>query len=418
MGGTGGNVGQGAIATNGVTTVTHATVTLNAFGTPGGAGTGTGGTGGGTGSPGSAGAAGMGGAINAVAQTTLANSIVAANGSPACQGSVINGGHNIVLSDLSCGPGLNADPLLQPLADNGGPTLTRRPAPGSPAIDGVPATGAGCAATDQRLVLRPAGLGCDVGAYELAPPGLTVLDATAITLGSATLQGMVNPNARASSYHFEYGPTTDFGSSTPTQNLPAGVDPVAVNAAISGLTPSTLYHVRLVGTNADGAATSADHTFTTASQPGSGPSGGSGGDSTPVITLASVSPDVFAVNRKGAAEQLVTARVARGTTFRYSLSEAARVVFTIQRAAKGRKVGTKCVKPARANRRKHACTRYVQPRRFAKASSVGANTKRFSGRIGTRALKPGRYRATLVATNSAGKHSAPKRLKFRVVKPR
>jgi CSLREA domain-containing protein len=387
-GGSGGTGGQGALATNGLTTVTHATVTANSLGQGGAAGSG-------TGSPGSAGAAGTAGAINALAQTTLANSIVAANGSPACQGPVTNAAHNISLSDPTC-PGLDADPLLAPLADNGGPTLTRRPGAGSPAIDAVPATGAGCAATDQRLVLRPVGLGCDIGAYELAPPGLTVGDAADITLESATLHGMVNPNARVSSYHFEYGPTADYGSSTPQQDLPAGVDPVAVNAAITGLTPGTTYHVRLVGTNADGAAASADHTFTTASPPGGGPGGGGGGDTTaPVFLSASLKPKTFAVNRKGAREKLVAAKVKRGTTFRYRLSEAARVVFTIQR---------------------HKGKRFVQAKRFAKVSKAGANTKKFSGRIGKRALKPGRYRATLVATDAAKNRSKPKRLLFKVVR--
>jgi hypothetical protein len=57
-----------------------------------------------------------------------------------------------------------ADPLLQPLADNGGPTRTMAPGTGSPAIDkGV---SAGCAAIDQRWVPRPQGSGCDIGAVE------------------------------------------------------------------------------------------------------------------------------------------------------------------------------------------------------------------------------------------------------------
>jgi CSLREA domain-containing protein len=386
-GGTGGTGGQGALATNGVTTLTHATVTANGLGQGGAAGNGTGG-------PGSAGAAGTAGAISALAQTALANSIVAANGSPACLGTVTNGGHDISLSDITC-PGVNADPLLAPLADNGGPTLTRRPAAESPAIDLVPATGAGCAPTDQRLVLRPFGSGCDVGAYELAPPSLVVADATGISLDSATLQGTVNPNARASSYRFEYGPTTDYGSSTPQQDLPAGVDPVAVSAAITGLTPGTTYHVRLVGTNADGAAASADHTVTTASQPGGGPGGGGGDTTAPAFLSASMKPKSFAVNRKGGRETLVTAKVKRGTTFRYRLSEAARVVFTIQRR-KGK--------------------RFVQAKRFAKQSKAAANSKKFSGRIGKGTLKPGRYRATLVATDAAKNRSKPKRLTFRIVR--
>jgi hypothetical protein len=58
----------------------------------------------------------------------------------------------------------------------------------------------------------------------------------------------------------------------------------------------------------------------------------------------------------------------------------------------------------------------VQAKRFAKQSKAGANRKRFSGRIGKRALKPGRYRATLVATDAAKNRSKPKRLLFKVVR--
>jgi hypothetical protein len=58
------------------------------------------------------------------------------------------------------------DPLLGPLADNGGPTLTRALLEGSPAIDAVPT--ANCTLeTDQRGVTRPQGAACDIGAFEL-----------------------------------------------------------------------------------------------------------------------------------------------------------------------------------------------------------------------------------------------------------
>jgi hypothetical protein len=66
----------------------------------------------------------------------------------------------------------NTDPLLGSLQANGGPTETMALAPGSPAIDRVPASGAGCPPTDQRGVARPQGGACDIGAFELTvtPP--------------------------------------------------------------------------------------------------------------------------------------------------------------------------------------------------------------------------------------------------------
>ncbi len=57
-----------------------------------------------------------------------------------------------------------ADPLLGPLADHGGLVETVSLLPGSPAVDGA---FAGCHATvDARGAARPAGVRCDVGAFE------------------------------------------------------------------------------------------------------------------------------------------------------------------------------------------------------------------------------------------------------------
>jgi hypothetical protein len=69
----------------------------------------------------------------------------------------------------------SADPLLGALADNGGPTKTQALGVGSPAIGDVPL--ASChATTDERGLPRPdAGdPRCDVGAYEVQQPDLTV----------------------------------------------------------------------------------------------------------------------------------------------------------------------------------------------------------------------------------------------------
>ena len=53
-------------------------------------------------------------------------------------------------------------------ANNGGPTDTLALRAESPARDA--GTNNGCPATDQRLVTRPQGAACDIGAYELVPP--------------------------------------------------------------------------------------------------------------------------------------------------------------------------------------------------------------------------------------------------------
>jgi Right handed beta helix region len=64
------------------------------------------------------------------------------------------------------------DPLLGPLAANGGGTRTLLPQPGSPLIDAIATVscqgnGAAGITADQRGVARPQGPGCDIGAVEV-----------------------------------------------------------------------------------------------------------------------------------------------------------------------------------------------------------------------------------------------------------
>jgi hypothetical protein len=107
-----------------------------------------------------------GGGLGNFGSLTLQNTIMANSSSGTnCGGSVLifDGGGNLTWPDTSC-PGINQDPMLGALANNGGPTQTMALPAGSPAIDA--AVLANCPATDQRGVTRPQGPGCDIGAYE------------------------------------------------------------------------------------------------------------------------------------------------------------------------------------------------------------------------------------------------------------
>jgi hypothetical protein len=111
----------------------------------------------------------------AIARVRLLNTIIANNTSTKGPGNcnvqdmiIQSAGHNLD-SDGTCfltAPGdlPKRNPLLGPLADNGGPTDTQALLAGSPAIDAAAADG--CPQTDQRGVPRPQGAGCDIGAYE------------------------------------------------------------------------------------------------------------------------------------------------------------------------------------------------------------------------------------------------------------
>ena len=87
----------------------------------------------------------------------------------------------------------------------------------------------------------------------------------------------------------------------------------------------------------------------------------------------------------------------RGTRLRYSLSEPARVALRIKRARNGR---------------------YRTIATLTRRGAAGANTIRFTGRVGRRALRPGRYRAVLTATDAAGNRSAPRAIRLRIARVR
>lgn len=87
---------------------------------------------------------------------------------PNCSGSINDDGNNLQFPGSSCGGTIaTADPMLGPLDDNGGITQTKAISEDSPAFnEGNNAT---CEATDQRGVVRPQEIICDIGAYELIP---------------------------------------------------------------------------------------------------------------------------------------------------------------------------------------------------------------------------------------------------------
>ena len=96
-----------------------------------------------------------------------------------------------------------------------------------------------------------------------AAPGASTGGVRDLTSTSATLVGRVDANARPTSYYFDYGPTTKYGSRTPTSDAGAANGAREVTAAISGLKPRTVYHYRLVAFSTDGTTRGADKSFRT-----------------------------------------------------------------------------------------------------------------------------------------------------------
>ncbi len=154
-----------------------------------------------------------GGIFNATGATVNAkNTIIAKNTAtstgPDFNGTLASQGYNLIgnnggatITGTTIGNQLNVDPMLGPLQNNGGPTLTLGLLTGSPAIDKGgsatdPITGI-LIATDQRGFIRPVdsptipnasgGDGSDIGAFEVQAPAPTPTPtATPIATPTAT----------------------------------------------------------------------------------------------------------------------------------------------------------------------------------------------------------------------------------------
>jgi phosphodiesterase/alkaline phosphatase D-like protein len=100
-----------------------------------------------------------------------------------------------------------------------------------------------------------------------APPDVTTGAASSVLDTTATVSGTVNPNGTSTTYHVEYGTTTSYGSQSGDTSAGSGSSAQPASANLTGLTPGTQYHYRLVATNSAGTANGADQTFTTGVRP-------------------------------------------------------------------------------------------------------------------------------------------------------
>jgi hypothetical protein len=91
-----------------------------------------------------------------------------------------------------------------------------------------------------------------------------------VTSGGATLAGGVYPNGLATSYWWQYGPTTAYGQQTTATSIGAGHGPVVTTASLTGLAAATTYHYRLVAQNSAGTTYGYDYALTTGSLAPSG----------------------------------------------------------------------------------------------------------------------------------------------------
>jgi hypothetical protein len=104
----------------------------------------------------------------------------------------------------------------------------------------------------------------DIFVYLPAPSVITGA-ASSVSLSAALLTGVVNPSGvTVPNCHFDWGTSAAYGSTVPCgQAVGSGSNPVPVSAALSGLSPNTTYHFRVVATSAGGTGVGADEVFAT-----------------------------------------------------------------------------------------------------------------------------------------------------------
>jgi hypothetical protein len=106
------------------------------------------------------------------------------------------------------------------------------------------------------------------------PPSVGSTSAAGVTSATAELRAAINPEGGETTYHFEYGTTTAYGTHVPLADadIGSGVGDRQVARRIQGLLADTVYHYRVVAHNPLGTTIGPDRVFTAQ------PSGGTGVD--------------------------------------------------------------------------------------------------------------------------------------------
>jgi subtilisin family serine protease len=221
-----------------------------------------------------------------------------------------------------------------------------------PALSGVTVTG-------RRLDAAAA-----VAGNRSAQPPADTGGADGVTTSGATVHGTSDPCGTASSYQFEYGTTTAYGSVTAAGSIGSGNASVGVSSPLSGLAPGTTYHYRLVTIRGGARLAGPDGAFTTAPAPPAPQPPVNPGEPKKPLTLKDV---VVSCKRTGSG---------RKRTVRCTLRQATAV----------RQLSARLTKSGRL---------------YARASGKPPRTGRVTLKV-VRRLARGRYRLTLTLRDSEG----------------
>jgi hypothetical protein len=107
----------------------------------------------------------------------------------------------------------------------------------------------------------------EIEVYGPPPPGPPVIERVAVAnvdSSSVEMNAAIYTGQSDTTYRFEYGPTSSYGSRTPGNvDIGSGLEAVRVTATVTSLQPSAVYHYRVIAENSYGAVASTDQIFTT-----------------------------------------------------------------------------------------------------------------------------------------------------------
>lgn len=232
--------------------------------------------------------------------------------------------------------------------------------------------------------------------YDATPPSLsTTVPATGVAATSVAMTATTTDARGSSEVTWDFGDgSTATGSSVAHAFAQAGT-----------------YAVKATGTDDVGNATSETRQITIATAGG----GVSPPDTTkPAISSLSLAPVTFRVATGATAVTAAKKRAPKGTKVAVAVSEPSLVVMKLARLVRGAPRGGKCKAGAKPRKGQRRCTARVSAGELSRAVA-GSLTFAFTGRLGTKALKPGRYLMRATATDAAGNASAAKSAAFRIV---
>ncbi len=186
-------------------------------------------------------------------------------GTPVSTGANLAAGLTYVSPTVAIMVGQSATMYLTSfVSTDGGNTWSSRFAPVTNSLYGVSfaSSSTGWAVGANGTILKWVG-----GDLAASSPTATTTASEAVGSSSATLIGIVNPNALLTTAWFEWGTSSTLSnsSSTSAQSIGSGTSGVAVTANLTGLSQNTTYYYRVVGQNTKGTNKGSILNFTTAS---------------------------------------------------------------------------------------------------------------------------------------------------------